>query len=111
MATQFTSFTRPASPLGTGQPDPLVNALLKQALSRSAPQRPSKGIDDLNRAALTAFLRRTAADKPSEPVPPEQADSMGGVELDPNGGFRTIGVAGDPKAARVLDLFPLIRRV
>ncbi len=33
MPTQLTSFTRPTVPTGTGQSDPLVNALLKQALN------------------------------------------------------------------------------
>lgn len=108
MAVNSISFSRPTIP-GTGQSDPLVNALLKQALSGAAPRRLSKGFDDLGQAALTAFLRRKAAGTPSEPVPPEEADSMRGVELDPAGGFRTIGVAGAPQATRLLDLLPLLR--
>ncbi len=112
MPTQLTSFTRPTVPTGTGQSDPLVNALLKQALSGAAPRRRKKknGFDQLGKAALTAFLKRKAGGTPSESVTLEQADAMGGVELNPAGGFRTIGVAGDPNAARLLDLLPFLRR-
>ncbi len=109
MPIQTIPFTRPASPVGTGQSDPLTNALLKQALSSPQLRRPKKDVADLGKAALTAFLRRQSAGTPSQSVVPGQADSMGGVELDPNGGFRTIGVAGDPRAARLLNLLPLLR--
>lgn len=109
MPPQFTSFTRPGAPVGTGQSDPLVSALLKQALSGAQSQRPNNNVGDLGNAALMAFLRGKARGTPSEPVAPGQADVVSGVELNPAGGFRTIGVAGNPGAARLLDLLPMLR--
>ena len=104
------AFTRPTSQVGTGQNDALVNALIKQMSGGARVERPMQGIDQLGQAALGAFLRGKARGTPSKPVVPEQADAMGGVELDPNGGFRTIGVAGNPRAARLVGLLPFLRR-
>ena len=100
--TQLTSFTRPAAPTGMGQNDALVAALLKQVLSGAQLRRPKNDVGDLGKAALSAFLRRKAkdGDEPSAGV-----DVASQIDT-----FSDLGNRADPRAGRLLDLLPLLRR-
>ncbi len=102
MPTQLTSFTRPTSPLGTGQSDPLVAALLKQVLSGAQLQRPKNDVGDLGKAALSAFLRRKAKGRGE---PSAGVDVASQIDT-----FSDLGNRADPRAARLLGLLPLLRR-
>ncbi len=101
MTITLAPFTRPAAPTGTGQNDALVAALLKQVCGAQL-QQPKNNVGDLGKAALSAFLRRRAkgGGEPSAGV-----DVASQVDT-----FSDLGNRADPRAARLLDLLPLLRR-
>ena len=123
MAISQVAFTKP--PVAGSGTSALTRAIIDRLLGNAlSPQRirhPVEGLAQLAQSALAARLmgkeakseaarqaafgdtfQQFAADArgtPSQQVAPDLADITQGVELDPGGGFRTIGVPGDRQAA------------
>ena len=113
------SFTTGAAP-AVPKINPLVEALLRRALSERPIKHPLQGFDRLGKAALAAFLKKQDKDEeeekqagitktfqealaagqstPEQAIAPALADVTPGTELDPGGGFRVPAVPGDKQA-------------
>ena len=63
MAISSHAFSRPAASTGTGQTDPLTNALLKQAFNPQRIRHPMQVLDQLSKAALLARELRKGEDR------------------------------------------------